>query len=516
MVGAVAGDIIGSVYEHRQPKVRSFPLFHPLSCYTDDTVLSLAVAEAITTERPYAEALRESGRRHPRAGYGGNFYRWLMTDDAPPYRSWGNGAPMRVPAVGWAYENVEDVLREAEASAAPTHNHPEGIKGAQAVALSVYLARTGATKGRIKDELEKRFAYDLSRPLDSIRPNYTFDVSSQGSVPEAISCFLQTESWEDAVREAVWLGGDSDTIACMAGSIAEAFYGGVPRAVAQMARQRLTDDLLEVLDAFEARFGPRESAGGAAAEVAGPLKTADERLSTVAVTKAVTETEDDKASNAFLGSDYFEKHVGVMESENTTDFGDLKRVEVEEVDDESSAPEADVVPLEDLYSTDATQAREERRELMRKEGRWFHDNGREVEEGKHLVVARRSRILEFLDYLRSSAEVEACIPDYLLFLDILNGHESLLFFLRTADQIHVDLTSFEDAELRRATVNSGGRADRKEAVETSHMSLWLVNRAYWLEDQERVSWYAADPAGARKLLRDRVPADRIYERAPGL
>ena len=220
MIGAIAGDIIGSVYEASPIKRTDFPLFSPASQFTDDTVLTIAVAAAILDDQPYGDVLRDFGQRYPDAGYGGSFLTWLFTPDAGPYASWGNGSAMRVSPVGFAYADEVSVLEQAGRSAAVSHDHPEGIKGAQAVALAVFLARRGATKDSLRVTLERRFGYDLRRTVDEIRPTYGFDVPCQGSVPEAIVAFLDSADWESAVRNAVSLGGDSDTQACIAGAIA--------------------------------------------------------------------------------------------------------------------------------------------------------------------------------------------------------------------------------------------------------------------------------------------------------
>jgi len=257
MIGAVAGDIIGSVYEGRPIKTKDFPLFHPRSRFTDDTVLTVAVAEAILTGRPYRDTVLEFGRRYPHAGYGGAFRQWLRARDPRPYNSWGNGSAMRVSPVGFAFDTPEAVLREAAASAAITHDHPEGIRGAQATALAVWLARNGISKDVIRKTIADRFGYDLNRTVDGIRPAYRFDVSCQGTVPEAIIAFLDSCSWEDAVRNAVSLGGDSDTLACITGGIAEAYYGGIPAEVRMQALRLLPDDLHGVVERFEQKCGPR-------------------------------------------------------------------------------------------------------------------------------------------------------------------------------------------------------------------------------------------------------------------
>jgi len=254
MLGAIAGDIIGSVYEASPIKTRAFPLFQSGSRFTDDTVLTVAIADAILSGRPYAQAVRDFGRRYPDAGYGGSFRRWLHIDDAGPYGSWGNGSAMRVSPVGFAFQTEDAVLEHARRTAAITHNHPEGIRGAQATALAVFLARTGHGKPAIRDRLVREFGYDLERSVDEIRPGYGFDVSCQGSVPEAIIAFLDSDSLEDAIRNAVSLGGDSDTMACIAGGIAEAFHGGVPDHIREPTEALLPEDFARVTRSFRARF----------------------------------------------------------------------------------------------------------------------------------------------------------------------------------------------------------------------------------------------------------------------
>ena len=254
MTGAIAGDIIGSVFEWDNIKIAEFPLFCDKSKFTDDTVLTIAVADCILNAKGYAANIKLWGRKYPGSGYGGNFTAWLARDGNEPYNSWGNGSAMRVSPVGFAFESLEDVLNEAKKSAEVTHNHPEGIKGAQAVASTIFLARSGAGRREIKEFVEKEFSYDLSRTLDAIRPSYTFDVSCQGSVPEAIIAFLESENFEDAIRKAVSLGGDSDTIACITGGIAHAFYGGVSDDIVSNVRKRLPADMLDVLDKFSARY----------------------------------------------------------------------------------------------------------------------------------------------------------------------------------------------------------------------------------------------------------------------
>lgn len=250
MIGAIAGDIIGSVYERHPVKTKDFPLFGAMSRFTDDTVLTVAVADAILSVRPYIECVREIGRRYPNAGYGGTFFRWLFSNDPKPYNSWGNGAAMRVSPVGFAFQSEAEVLQHAAMTAEISHNHPEGIKGAQATALSVFLARTGVGKEKIRSRIAQTFGYDMNRTVDDIRPTYTFDISCQGTVPEAIIAFLDSESYEDAVRNAISLGGDSDTLACITGGIAEAFYGEIPEYIQEKARKCLPPDLLQITGAF--------------------------------------------------------------------------------------------------------------------------------------------------------------------------------------------------------------------------------------------------------------------------
>jgi ADP-ribosylglycohydrolase len=255
MLGSIAGDVIGSRFESFPTKTTQFELFGERTIFTDDTVLTVAVADAILRDEDFAVALRRFGRRHPSRGFGSNFYVWMHDEAAGPYQSWGNGSAMRVAPIGFAFDSVEAVLREAERSAAVTHDHPEGIRGAQAVALAVFRARQGSGKEAMREEIAARFGYDLDRTLEQIRPHYCFDVSCQGSVPEAIIAFLESGSVEDAIRKAISLGGDSDTMGCIAGGIAQAHYGGVPGELARSIRSYLTEDLLEVVDRFAQRYG---------------------------------------------------------------------------------------------------------------------------------------------------------------------------------------------------------------------------------------------------------------------
>ncbi len=254
MYGAVTGDIIGSVFERFSIKTTKFELFGKYSRFTDDTVLTIAVADALLHKKSYTQSLQEYGREYPNAGYGGTFFKWIFADNPKPYNSWGNGSAMRVSPVAYAFNNINEVLTEARKSAEVTHNHPEGIKGAQAVASAVFMARKGSSKQEIKEYIQKTFNYDLTRSLDKIRPVYKFDVSCQGSVPEAIIAFLESKDFEDAIRLAVSLGGDSDTLAAMAGSIAEAFYGGVPEPILSETKKRLPEEFIKVIEQFKKKF----------------------------------------------------------------------------------------------------------------------------------------------------------------------------------------------------------------------------------------------------------------------
>ncbi len=230
-----------------------FPLFSERGDFTDDTVLTMAVAEAILTGADYSETLARFTRKYPN-GYGANFYDWGHADEQKPYNSWGNGSAMRVSPVGLAFNTIEEVLHEAEQTALPTHNHPEGIKGAQAVALAVFLARTGSSKDEIKQQVTERFGYDLYRTLAEIRPTYYFKISCQESVPESIIAFLESNNFEEAIRNAVSLGGDADTMACIAGSIAQPFYGTVPEEISKEASLKLPDEFLDIQKRFSAKF----------------------------------------------------------------------------------------------------------------------------------------------------------------------------------------------------------------------------------------------------------------------
>ena len=250
MLGAIAGDILGSIHEFHPIKIKNFDLLNSECVFTDDTVMTVAVADSLMNKIPYVESLQMWGRKYPRAGYGGWFSKWIDSDFPKPYNSFGNGSAMRCSSVGWLFEDEGSVLEEAKKSAEITHNHPEGIKGAQSVALGVMMGRKGSSKKEIKEKLESLFGYDLSQKLEQIIPSYTFDSTCQGSVPQAIIAFLESTDFEDAIINSISLGGDSDTQACITGSLAEAYYKSIPDEIASFVKWRIENDLLAVLDQF--------------------------------------------------------------------------------------------------------------------------------------------------------------------------------------------------------------------------------------------------------------------------
>src|SRR5215471_3467447 len=264
MLGAIAGDVIGSVHEYAGTKSADFSLFVAGSRFTDDTVLAVAVADCLLNGLNYVDAFHEYFLAYPNAGYGLRFYHWASAGRRDPYNSYGNGSAMRVPAVGYAFASLDEVLAEAARSAAVTHNHPEGVKGAQATAAAVFMARRGETKCRMKDSLQEMFGYDLSASVDELRPTYEFDESCQGTVPAALMAFFESRDYEDAVRKAISLGGDADTLACIAGAVAEAHYGGVPSHIAVPAMAMLDDRLRHIVVRFCRRYGLTMHADGEA------------------------------------------------------------------------------------------------------------------------------------------------------------------------------------------------------------------------------------------------------------
>lgn len=261
MLGALIGDIVGSPYEWRTNKSKNFPLFLRSSHMTDDSVLTAAVASALlmggwkedleTFKKNLVGQLQALGRHYVGVGYGPRFERWLLSDDPAPYQSYGNGSAMRVSPVAWAAESMEECLALAKASAEVTHDHPDGIAGAQAVAGAVYLARTGADKAAIKAHVEQYYPLDFT--LDEIRREYKTDTSCAGSVPQAMEAFLESQDFEDALRCAVSVGGDSDTIACMAGAVAGAFYG-VPKEIRAEAKRYIDGEVGNIYDRFALEF----------------------------------------------------------------------------------------------------------------------------------------------------------------------------------------------------------------------------------------------------------------------
>ena len=254
MLGALVGDIIGSTYEWYNTKRTDFELFEKGSRFTDDSVMTLAVAKWLIEDEGHSTAklikcMQELGQKHPDAGYGGRFIEWLYEEEPQPYNSWGNGSGMRVSPVGLYARTLEEALELAEITASVSHDHPEGIKGAQAIAASVFLCKQGKSKLEIKEYVEQTFGYNLHRTIEEIRPRYKFDVSCQGSVPEAIIAFLEGDSFEEVIRLAISLGGDSDTIGCMAGAIAACRYP-IPDEIADRCDSLLTDDLRDIKDRF--------------------------------------------------------------------------------------------------------------------------------------------------------------------------------------------------------------------------------------------------------------------------
>lgn len=268
MIGAILGDMIGAPYEFdRGQKTKEFPLFGKGTMFTDDSVMTVAVAEALMdsagktdeeVKMALVSSLQKWGRRYPYAGYGWMFSSWLKEENPQPYGSFGNGSAMRVSAAGWLYDTLEDTRKYARLTAEITHNHPEGVKGAEAAASAIFMSRTGSTKEEIKAYIIREFQYDLSRTCDEIRPAYRHVESCQETVPEAITAFLEGNDFEDVIRTAVSLGGDCDTLTCIAGGIAEAFYG-VPDEMKAACRDRLPADMLQVIDRFEKRRRARSA-----------------------------------------------------------------------------------------------------------------------------------------------------------------------------------------------------------------------------------------------------------------
>lgn len=250
MLGALIGDIVGSIYEWDNHRSKDFPLFGPGCDYTDDSVCTVALADALLTGADPARHLQAWCRRHPGRGYGGRFAGWIDAPEPVAYNSFGNGAAMRVSAAGWLADEARAVAALTDRITAITHNHPEGRKGARATAHAIFRARQGADADQIRDEITLAFGYDLTRTVDLIRPGYEFNETCQQTVPEALICALSATGFEDAIRNAISIGGDSDTVAAIAGSVAEALFG-IPPAIAEQGRGYLPADMLEVLGRFD-------------------------------------------------------------------------------------------------------------------------------------------------------------------------------------------------------------------------------------------------------------------------
>lgn len=254
MLGAISGDVLGSIYEFDNNKSTDFVLFNKSCRYTDDTVLTIATADCLLNKGDFAQYYKKYFLDYPDKGYGGNFKKWGSGSSLEPYNSWGNGSAMRISPVGFAFNSLAFVLINAKKSAKVTHNHPEGVKGAQAVAAAIFMAKSGSSKNEIKEFIENKFYYKLDKSLDEIRSFYSFDESCQGSVPQAITAFLESDGFEDSIRKAISIGGDSDTIACIAGGIAEAYYGGVPEDISNFVLSKLDKKFLNVINGFYKKF----------------------------------------------------------------------------------------------------------------------------------------------------------------------------------------------------------------------------------------------------------------------
>ena len=303
MFGAVFGDVVGSPYEFdRGNKSKEFEMFNPECKFTDDTVMTVAVAEALldagkeaTAEEISAkveESMRRWGRKYINAGYGAKFIRWLMLDNPGPYGSFGNGSAMRISAAGWLYDTIERTREAARATAVVSHNHPEGIKGAEATAVAIYLAKTGSNILEIRDYINNHY-YPMDFKLDDIRESYKFNETCQETVPQAIEAFLESNSFEDAIRNAISLGGDSDTLAAITGGIAEAYYG-IPTDIRKLALTFLDEQLLKLLIEFENKYQPSLEKGSV------KIKSSNREIKTnsrSAMIKSAVEKADDDLAN---------------------------------------------------------------------------------------------------------------------------------------------------------------------------------------------------------------------------
>lgn len=254
LIGAIAGDIIGSYYEFVPIKSIDFPLFNGSSShFTDDTIMTIANADWLLTGDSLLGIMQDYGNRY-HSSYGSMFYEWLRADNPQPYNSWGNGSAMRVSPIGWAFNTLEETLEAAKQSAEVTHNHPEGTKGAQATAACIYLARTGKSKQEIKEYVETTFGYNLNRTCDDIRPTYHFNESCQSTVPESIIAFLESTDYESAIRLTISLGGDADTMGAITGGIAEAYYKEIPQYIIDEVLKRLSEEFIDIMQRFYRMF----------------------------------------------------------------------------------------------------------------------------------------------------------------------------------------------------------------------------------------------------------------------
>lgn len=254
MIGSIIGDIIGSVYEFNPTKDYNFELFREGSKFTDDTVLTIAIADSVLNHIPFKDSVYKWSRKHPKRGYGRKFWTWMTSKDPQPYNSLGNGSAMRVSPIGFLDLDIDKKLQLAEESAIITHNHPEGIKGAQATALAIHMALRGVDKSKIKNQIESQFNYNLSRDYYEIKENYKYDITCPGSVPEAIIAFFKSHDYESTIRLAVSLGGDADTQACIAGGIAQAYYKEIPNAFVDQAIELLTEEMKDVIEEYNSKF----------------------------------------------------------------------------------------------------------------------------------------------------------------------------------------------------------------------------------------------------------------------
>jgi len=264
MIGAIAGDIIGSIYEGKYAKSKNIDLFTEYNQYTDDSILTIALADSILNNVNFSDKAVEYYNNYPNAGYGHMFKKWAKTKLKQPYNSWGNGSAMRVSPIGFAYNSLSEVEIRAEGSAIITHNHPDGIAGAKAIAVAIFMARTGAKKDKIREYIGNTYKYDLDKPYDEIREynheNFIhFDLSANGTVPLALICFLDSKDYEDCIRNVLFLGGDTDTIACMAGGIAQAYYKKIPNWIVKEVYNRLNNDLIKIIESFNNKFKLRGS-----------------------------------------------------------------------------------------------------------------------------------------------------------------------------------------------------------------------------------------------------------------